>query len=1061
MTALVRPLTPLSTLALALAIACGSSPGYELHHAPYDAEEAGGMDDGAGGEAPNESVTRSAEYAPSSTGGAPAPMGQAARADVATTESSVEADSGEAAPDEASAQSWRRVAGGARFATVSLGGGHSLELRKVRVDVQVEGMRARTIVDHIFFNPHARTIEGTFRYPLPPEASISSYAMFLGAGTGPQAQAQAPDFFGRDANLPANVTLENLLPQIDPQQWGELRVGRIVKAERGREVYETVTRRRVDPALVEEVAPNTFEARVFPIQAHGFHRVIVSYEQTLPRIGSELEYTFPVPNGELESFAFDAQVDARYAPRARWTGDAGQAAARRSGTSHRFAYTNEGPLQGGALAMRMAAPAGPIEVVTGTHPERDEHHFVARLRGDAQLPGGAGAVGARQAVFLLDTSLSEQADRFNLDVQILQQILARSERIERFNVITFDAGARWLSSRWIDNDEDGREEAQEKLEEILLEGATDLGAALRALAHPPMAHDDAALDVFLLTDGALSWGERDADTLVRTHARETPWQARFFAYRTGLGAENAELLRHLTREGAVFNCLSTASVPRCATAHASAGLRIESVEVVGVGQDPARTHDVLVAGGASTLARGGELLLAGKVVRGGSAEVRITGKIGSRTHTLRYPITLAPRGDLASRAWAEIAIAHLLATHDEDLEEYAVALSQHYRVPSRATSFLVLETDAEYEQYSLEGERRQHPGSVGSLAAGVQRQRQQARTSWDRLRRALRTAQNHHRLDASILQALEGIASTGPIDFVRGRSAIPAVESGDVPRSYRRNRETTPESAERYRAEGARRHADGELGAAIRAVSSAVENAPGDAEIARMVGYTLSSWGARAEAADLFMGVLERRPYEPQSYRDLASVLWTRRPSLTALLYEAVLAGQWDGRFRGVVDIVREEYALFSRAWQRQSPRSPLAAFLSERQQALGLSVPEVDLRVTMTWNTDNTDIDLWVTDPRGDECYYGNRRIPSGGELLADVTQGFGPERFQAAEAEDGTYTVRAKYYGNNGNRILALTYVTLTVATHVGSEQEQLRHYVVALRDRGDEEVVARIRM
>ncbi len=968
----------------------------------------------------------------------------------ATAPQATEADGA----NEQQPQSWRRLTNASRFATVSLGGGNTLELKKVRVSVQVEGMRARTVVDHIFYNPHGRALEGTFRYPLPPEASISSYAMYLGAGQ------QQPNFFGSQANLPANVTVDQMMEQIDPQSWGELRVGRIVQAEQGREVYENVTRRRIDPALVEEVAPNTFEARVFPIQANGYHRVIVSYEQTLPRIDNELEYVFPVPEGEVESLELALDADARDATRARYTGDF-EVREQRAQGRHRFSTRTTGPLQGGAHSFRFSAARGPIELVSGAHPERNERHFVARIRGDQRLPG-ASTQGAEQAVFLLDTSLSESPDRFNLDVALLKNILERSTQIRRFNVITFDAGARWLNTRWMSNDARGRGEALDRLDDVLLEGATDLSSALQALSSPPMRREGNDVDVFLLTDGALSWGERDAETLVRRFRQTAGWQARFFAYRTGLGAENLELLRRLTADGGIFNCLSESSIPACSTAHQAAGLRIERVQVVSRGERGGAVSDLVIAGGAATLTRGGELMLAGRIDREGPAELRIEGKVGARPQVLSYPIELRARGTLASRAWAEIAVAHLLSTHDADLEQLAVALSQHYRIPSRATSFLVLETDAEYAQYDLEGARRTLQGApIQSLVRDASRQAPGARTSWQRLVRALNAGRAHHNIPQDVMTTIERYASQSPVDFVPGRQAIPMLRASDVSRGYRRAMSHDAESSEVYRAEAERRRDDGELGAAIRALSSAIENAPASAEVARMVGYTLSSWGAHAEAAEVFLNVLEKRPYEPQSYRDLAGALWTRRPSLSALLYEAVLSGNWDGRFRGVETVVREEYALFIRAWRRQGPRSPLAGYLRDREQALSLTVPESDLRVTMTWNTDNTDIDLHVTDPRGDECYYGNRQIPSGGQLLDDVTRGFGPERFQAVDAVRGNYRVVAKYYSNNGNRLVARTYVTLTVATHVGSRQEQVRRYVVALGDRGDTAEVATIEM
>lgn len=763
------------------------------------------------------------------------------------------------------AQSWRRVTGASRFATVALGGGATLELRRVRVSVKVEGFRARTVVDHIFYNPHARTIEGTFRYPLPPEASVSSYAMFLGSGT------QEPSFFGPEAQnrrreeaMQGMGGLQATLDRIDPQAWGELRVGRIVRAEQGREVYENVTRRRVDPALVEEVAPNTFEARVFPIQANGFHRVIVSYEQTLPRIGSELEYLFPVPSSEhgganLESFELAVEASDAEARRLRYTGDlAGGRSFARPGVLG-YSLRSEGAQQGGALAFRMTPRArGSVEVLAGTNPASttEEQHFVVRLRGDERLPEGTGG-GAAQAVFMLDSSLSEDPDRFNLDVTLLRRILEGSPTIRRFNVLTFDAGARWLRDSWYTNDARGRASAIEKIEDILLEGATDLGAALDTLARPPMSHEDPRLDVFLLTDGAVSWGERDAGNLIERFVGRSPWDARIFAYRTGLGAEDITMLRRLAQNGAVFNCLSASAIDGCAVGHQRSGLRIERVQVLGRGPNGARTRDVLVAGGAATLTRGAELLLAGRLDRAGDATVRVEGTLDGQPHVWTAPVTLTPTGELASRVWAEVAVAHLLATHDAELEGLAVALGQRYRIASRATSFLVLETDAEYEQYDLSEARRDAgEGPIRELVRRTQQQRGGAQTSWERLERALRAGGSHHRLEqleeGAVWRTLSRFVARRPVDFVRGGHDIPAVLRGEVPRRYRRNRPRDPEALDLYRQEGERRREHGRIGEAIRALSSGVENAPGSSEVARSVGYTLMAWQAEAEAAELF-----------------------------------------------------------------------------------------------------------------------------------------------------------------------------------------------------------------
>src|SRR5207237_8393225 len=93
-------------------------------------------------------------------------------------------------------QVWHRYHQSPSFARVYVGDGNSLELVSLQVHVTVEGPRARTVVDHIFHNPHERQLEGTFEYPLPSGASPSYFAMFVGRGQG-----AAPPAFARRAGM--------------------------------------------------------------------------------------------------------------------------------------------------------------------------------------------------------------------------------------------------------------------------------------------------------------------------------------------------------------------------------------------------------------------------------------------------------------------------------------------------------------------------------------------------------------------------------------------------------------------------------------------------------------------------------------------------------------------------------------------------------------------------------------------------------------------------------------------------------------------------------------------
>lgn len=101
--------------------------------------------------------------------------------------------------------------------------------------------------------------------------------------------------------------------------------------------------------------------------------------------------------------------------------------------------------------------------------------------------------------------------------------------------------------------------------------------------------------------------------------------------------------------------------------------------------------------------------------------------------------------------------------------------------------------------------------------------------------------------------------------------------------------------------------------------------------------------------------------------------------------------------------------------------------------------VPPKDIKVVLTWDT-ATDVDLWVIDPKGEKCYYGNAATSSGGNLDIDIVAGYGPETFTMANAIPGEYSVQAQYYASRGAPI---SRVTVYVILNEGTPQEQRRDY------------------
>ncbi len=98
-----------------------------------------------------------------------------------------------------------------------------------------------------------------------------------------------------------------------------------------------------------------------------------------------------------------------------------------------------------------------------------------------------------------------------------------------------------------------------------------------------------------------------------------------------------------------------------------------------------------------------------------------------------------------------------------------------------------------------------------------------------------------------------------------------------------------------------------------------------------------------------------------------------------------------------------------------------------------------MDVRVVMNWNKNNSDIDLWVTDPAGEKCYYGNRKTKSGGRMSDDFTDGFGPEQFLLKTGEKGKYRIQVNYYSDRQFTIAGPTTVMAEIYLHYGTAREE----------------------
>jgi len=223
---------------------------------------------------------------------------------------------------------------------------------------------------------------------------------------------------------------------------------------------------------------------------------------------------------------------------------------------------------------------------------------------------------------------------------------------------------------------------------------------------------------------------------------------------------------------------------------------------------------------------------------------------------------------------------------------------------------------------------------------------------------------------------------------------------------------------------------------ALRVLSNLAEIGFDNTALLRVLGCRLSQWNLTGLAIRPFEDALEQRPEEPQSHRDLALALSRLPQPQTRRAIELlwfVATHDWHGRFADI-DLIslHELNAIFASA-----PTKPEIGDLRIPEDFL---VPlRTDLRVVLTWDADNTDIDLWVIDPTGMAVYYRQQRSPSGGHISRDFTEGYGPEAFTIARPLPGTYRVQAHYYGDRRQSLTGPVTVQLEFHSGFGGEAPQ----------------------
>jgi cytochrome c-type biogenesis protein CcmH/NrfG len=233
---------------------------------------------------------------------------------------------------------------------------------------------------------------------------------------------------------------------------------------------------------------------------------------------------------------------------------------------------------------------------------------------------------------------------------------------------------------------------------------------------------------------------------------------------------------------------------------------------------------------------------------------------------------------------------------------------------------------------------------------------------------------------------------------------------------------------------------------ALRTYSAVTELLSEDPEAQRALATVLEAQGQLDSAHERLLVAVALRPEDARLRFELAdNELRRGEYAQAAQRFEDIVAdANVDDQLRHPAkQRLGQIYARLRRAASTDDQRQTW----TDKLDALALDGgTQNDIKVYLSWDTDRTDVDLWVTNPKREKVFYSHKQDSLGGALYGDVTSGYGPESYTAAHAIAGTYAIEVNYYGSGGALKEARGEVLIVVNEGRADEQQQLFSYVLA---------------
>ncbi len=542
-----------------------------------------------------------------------------------------------------------------------------------KVSVDVRDQIARTVVEESFVNHTKFELEGVFYFPLPQDASISGFGMWIG---------------------------DNLV-EAD-----------VVEKQRAREIYETILRERRDPGLLEWAGGNIFKARVFPIAANSEKRIKITYTQVLPLKGNRYRYSYALQSELLQQtplreLSLDVKINSAVPLKSVSSPTHTTRDERTPHSAHvEFSAQSYTPTRDFEVVIEVEGRQSDVTMIP--HRRGDDGYFMLQLT----PPGAAGNWDRPllpngdplNLLILADTSASIDAGQRATQAAFIGSLLSSLTPKDTFNLAACDLDCTWVFAQTKAADTKNVAAARDCLAARTSLGWTNLDAAFASALKQctPVTH------VIYVGDGIVTTGDADPVAFTKRLRRLVQGNsATFHAVTLGSSYESGVLKAIASVGGGSMRKITGEQGPATIARDllgdiAQPALRDIKVEFKGF--KAARIYPETLA----NVSAGSQQILLGRYLPEGkdqAGEVIVTGTQGGKPVRFSTRATLkdAEQGNsFIPRLWARMHLDGLLEQgSSEMIKDEIIALSEEYQIITPYTSLLVLETDADRQRFKV------------------------------------------------------------------------------------------------------------------------------------------------------------------------------------------------------------------------------------------------------------------------------------------------------------------------------------------------------------------------